>query len=210
MGGLAAARRAPRRVGVVGGTFDPPHLAHLAAGAAARAALDLDWVLFVPAGDPWRKRGRPVTPAAERLRLLRAALGPLGSWAEASAMEVERSGPSHTWETLAELERAHPGDERWVVLGADALADLPAWRRPREIVARARLALVDRPGQEGGVPAGARRAVPGLEALVDRVPMPPLRVSSSDLRRRVRAGLPTAPLLPRRVRELVDELGLYG
>ena len=201
--------RVPGRVGVMGGTFDPPHLAHLVAGAAACAALGLDRVIFVPAGDPWRKRGRPVTPPAYRLRLVEAALEPLGSWAEASALEVERPGPSYTWETLAELERENPGEERWVVLGADALADLPDWHRPREIVARARIAVVERPGLEEVGTGAVQGAVPGIEARLDRVPMPPLRVSASDLRRRVRGGLPTSPLLPQRVRRLVDELGLY-
>ena len=198
-----------RRLGVLGGTFDPPHVAHLAAGAAARAVLGLDRVLFVPAGEPWRKRGRPVSPAPLRLRLVRAALEPLGGWAEASALEVERPGPSYTVETLAELERRDPGSERWIVLGADALADLPAWRLPGEIIARARIALVGRPGLEAGVPAEVRAAVGGIEARVDPVPMPALEVSASELRERIRSGLPTSPLLPRRVRQLVDELGLY-
>lgn len=198
-----------RRLGVLGGTFDPPHLAHLAAGAAARAALRLDRVLFVPAGDPWRKRGRSVTPAALRLEMVRAAVEHLGSWAEVSTLEIERPGPSYTADTLAELERLSPGAQRWVVLGADALADLPAWRRPGEIVARARIALLERPGAEAGVPAAVRDAVAGIEARVDRVPMPALEISASELRERVRCGLPTSPLLPRRVRRLVDEMGLY-
>ena len=198
-----------RRVGVMGGTFDPPHLAHLAAGAAACSALGLDVVLFVPAGEPWRKRGRPVTPAALRLQLVRAALEPLGSWAEVSSLEVERAGPSYTAETLAELERMSPGDDRWVVMGADALTDLPAWHRPEEIIARARIALVERPGEEAGVPAAVRDAVPGIEARVDRVPLPALQIAASDLRERVRCGRPTSPLLPREVRRLVGELRLY-
>ena len=122
---------------------------------------------------------------------------------------MERAGPSYTAETLAELERMSPGDDRWVVMGADALADLPAWHRPDEIIARARIALVERAGEEADVPAAVRDAVPGIEARVDRVPLPALQISASDLRERVRCGRPTSPLLPREVLRLVGELRLY-
>lgn len=197
------------RIGVLGGTFDPPHLAHLAAGAAARAALGLDRVLFVAAGEPWRKAARVVTAAPIRLRLLRAALAPLGAWAEASGVEVERRGPSYTAETLAALQLERPGAAWWFVLGADALADLPHWYRPDSIVARARLAMVGRPSEPESLPASVRDAVPGIEEAIDRVPMPRLAISSSDLRERVRRGGFTAPLLPAGVHQLIDELGLY-
>ncbi len=202
-GGLAPLR--DERVGVLGGTFDPPHLAHLVAGAAARVTLRLDRVLFVPAGEPWRKASRPVTPGALRMRMLQAALEPLGDWAQASAVEVERAGPSYTAETLAELDRTRPGDARWFVLGADALADLPRWHRPDALVTRARLAVVGRPGERVTPPPD----VPGVAAAIDRVHMPRLAISSSDLRERVRIGVSTALLLPAAVRRLVDELGLY-
>ncbi len=197
------------RIGVLGGTFDPPHLAHLAAGAAARAALDLDRVLFVVAGEPWRKAARPVTPAPIRLRLLLAALAPLGAWAQASGVEVERRGPSYTAETLAQLGRERPGAAWWFVLGADALADLPRWHRPDAIVAQARLALVGRPGEPQALPDEVRDGVPGIEEAIDRVPLPPLAISSSDLRARARRGRSTALLLPAEVRRLIDDLGLY-
>jgi nicotinate-nucleotide adenylyltransferase len=197
------------RIGLLGGTFDPPHLAHLAAGAAARATLKLDRVLFVVAGQPWRKAARPVTPAPTRLRLLREALSPLGAWAQASSVEVERRGPSYTVETLAALERERPGVAWWFVLGADALADLPRWHRPDAIIERARLALVARPGEPEGLPSSVREAVPGIESAIDGVPMPRLAISASDLRERVRRGRSTALLLPGEVRRLIEELGLY-
>jgi nicotinate-nucleotide adenylyltransferase len=199
----------PQRIGVLGGTFDPPHLAHLAAGAAARATLRLDRVIFVTAGEPWRKAARPVTAAPLRLRLLRAALAPLGAWAEASGIEVERRGPSYTADTLAALGQERPADAWWFVLGADALADLPHWHRPDAIVRRARLAVVGRPGEPESLPPSVRDAVPGIEEAIDRVSMPRLAISSSELRERVRRGRSTAPLLPAEVRRLIDELGLY-
>ncbi len=194
------------RSGVLGGTFDPPHLAHLALAAAARHALALDRVVFVPAGQPWRKADRLVTDAALRLRMLRAALEPL-SWAEISAVEMVRGGPSYSAQTLAGL--ASEGGEWWFVLGADALAELPHWHDPRGLVAVARLALASR-GPDGlEVPPAVLRAVRGIEQRIDHVPLPPLDISSTDLRARVREGRPTDVLLPEGVRRIVDEARLY-
>ena len=201
-------RDAPR-VGVLGGTFDPPHLAHLVLAAAARAALRLDRVLLVPAGDPWRKAGREVSPPATRLRLAGAAAEAL-PWAEVSAIEIERPGPSYTVETFEALAAAEPDAAWWFLLGEDALADLPRWREPRRLIGLARLGLARRAGGGGDAGAGAAfGALPGLRERVDAVPMPPLTISASDLRGRVRRGEPTSPLLPAAVRRLADELGLY-
>ena len=199
------------RIGVLGGTFDPPHLAHLVLAAAARRTLDLDRVLLVPAGDPWRKAGSGVSPAAERLALTRAAVADALPWAEVSEIEVRREGPSYTAETLEELQAETPEAEWWFVLGWDALADLPNWRRPERILELARLALAERgDGTEGAaLPLAAAEAFPGLAARVDRVPIPRLDVSASELRRRLREGEPTAPLLPAGVRQLIAERGLY-
>ena len=199
------------RIGILGGTFDPPHLAHLVLAAAARRALDLDRVLLVPAGDPWRKAGSGVSPAADRLALTRAAVAEVLPWAEVSEVEVRRSGPSYTAETLEELQAETPAAEWWFILGWDALADLPNWRRPERILELARLALAER-GDEAAaapLPSAAVEAFPRLAERVDRVPIPRLDVSASGLRRRLRDGEPTAPLLPAGVRTLVAERGLY-
>ena len=194
------------RAGVIGGTFDPPHLGHLVLAAAARRALALDRVLFVPAGDPWRKAGQPVTAAGLRVRMLRAALESL-AWAELSTTEVERDGPSYSDETLAAFARE--GGEWWFVLGTDALADLPQWHEPARLLQDARLALAARAPGEADVSAEVRQAAPGIEKRIDAVPMPALRVSSTDLRARVREGRPTAVLLPEGARRVIDEAALY-
>ncbi len=199
------------RIGVLGGTFDPPHLAHLVLAAAARAALRLDRVLLVPAGDPWRKAGREVSPPAARLRLAEAAAGALPR-VEVSAIEIERPGPSYTVETFEALAAAEPDAAWWFLLGEDALADLPRWREPRRLIGLARLGLARRAGSGGDAAPGAEAAfaaLPGLRERVDAAPMPPLAISASDLRGRVRRGEPTSPLLPAAVRRLADELGLY-
>lgn len=199
----------PLRLGVLGGTFDPPHLAHLAIGAAAKQALELDRVLFVSAGDPWRKAGRPISPAEVRLRMLRAAVTSF-AWAEVSTIEVDRVGPSYSAETIELLAHdGEPGAQWWFIVGDDALADLPNWHEPDRLLAAARLALAWRPPGNPVIPLGVRERFPGIESRIDVVPMPALEVSSTDLRERVRTGRPTDVLLPEAVREVVDELGLY-
>jgi nicotinate-nucleotide adenylyltransferase len=196
-------------VGVLGGTFDPPHLAHLAMGAAARHALSLDRVIFVPAGDPWRKASQPVTPAHVRLRMLRAALEPLPG-AEVSTIEVERPGPSYLSDTLPLLAReAGAGSQWWFILGDDALADLPHWHEPDRIFEVARLALIWRPPGEPSIPAEVIVRFPDIKSSLDVVQMPPLAISATDIRGRIREGRSTEFLLPESVRAIVDELGLY-
>jgi len=209
---LAVGEVAPpvTRIGMMGGTFDPPHVAHLMLAEAALETLRLDRVVFVVAGDPWRKSGRAVSPAAARVAMVRAAVEPLG-WATVSTVEVEREGPSYTAETLAEL--IHPGEEWWFILGADALADLPAWHEPRRIVELARLAVAQRP-EAGGVESPLvttelAEAVPGIEGRIDLVEMPLMDVSATEIRRRVAAGESTEGLVPAAVRDEIDRLGLY-
>ena len=126
---------AQARVGVLGGTFDPPHLAHLVLAAAARRVLRLDRVVLVPAGDPWRKADRAVTQAQTRLRLVEAAAAAL-PWTEVSAIEVDRDGPTYTLDTFEELATAEPAAAWWFLLGEDALADLPHWHEPKRLVQR--------------------------------------------------------------------------
>ncbi len=198
-----------RRTGILGGTFDPPHLAHLVLATNARHDLRLDEVLFVPAGAPYRKSARHVGPATERLRMVEAAIAGL-PWASASAVEIERDGPTFATDTLEELVPG--GGDWWFLLGTDALADLPHWKEPQRIVELARLGLALRPNQMDGleIPEATLAAVPGIEARIDRIDMPLIEVSSTDLRARVRDGRPTDYLLPAPVRAVIDELGLYA
>lgn len=195
------------RIGMLGGTFDPPHNAHLALAEAARTTLDLDRIVFVPAGDPWRKRDREVTPAVARLEMVRVAVDEL-PWAEVSAIEVDRVGASYTADTLAAL--VQPDEDWWFILGADALADLPYWREPERIVSLARLAVARRPDTDGPLLSGeVRRAVPGIEGCIDFIVMPQIDISATEIRRRVGAGESTDELLPHAVREVIDREGLY-
>lgn len=196
-----------RRIGLMGGTFDPPHHAHLALAAAAHTELLLDRVVFVPAGDPWRKRDRDITPAGARLEMVLAAVAPF-AWAEVSSIEVDRSGPSYTAETLEALVSAD--EDWWFVLGADALGDMARWHEPGRIVELARIAVARRPDYDGPlVPEELSVAVPGIEQSIDVLDMPLMEISATEIRRRIRSGESTEFLLPPAVRDVITRLGLY-
>lgn len=191
-----------RRVGILGGTFDPPHIGHLATAVEVRHRMELDEVLLVVANDPWQKSGqRPVTPAADRLAMVRAAVEGLDG-VQASALEIERGGPSYTIDTLEQLDAAAPGGRWYVVVGADAAAGLPTWHRAEDLRGVARLVVVDRPGL-------ASAALPDGWT-VDHVTVPRLDVSSSDLRRRAAEGRPLDVLVPPGVITCIRDRRLYG
>lgn len=191
----------------MGGTFDPPHHAHLALAAAAHTELLLDRVIFVPAGDPWRKRDRDVSPAGARLEMVLAAVAPF-SWAEVSSVEVDRAGASFTAETLEAL--VGPDEDWWFILGADALADMGRWHEPARIVEHARLAVARRPDFDGPLVTDAlQEAVPDIEQSIDILDMPLMEISATEIRRRVRARESTEFLIPTAVLNVIERLGLY-
>ncbi len=190
----------PRRLGIFGGTFDPPHIGHLVAANEVRHALTLDLMLLVVAALPWQKEAhRVVTPAADRLGLVEAAVRDVEGL-EASSLEIDRGGPSYTAETLEEIHRCSPSDELFLVLGADAAAGIETWERPGRMAELATLVLVDRPGAWHPPPARFRWK---------RITIPALEVSSTDLRRRVAAGRPIDFLTARRVVTSIAERRLY-
>ncbi len=189
-------------LGVLGGTFDPIHVGHLVAAVNVRHALDLDLVLLVVANRPWQKEGtRPVTPAEDRLAVVRAAVGQVPG-VEASDLEVVRSGISYTADTLAALHAAEPAADLVLVIGADVAATLDTWERLDEVRARCRLAVVNRPGAPPPrVPRGWRAEV---------VEIPALEVSSTDLRARVADGRPLDYLVPEAAVREMRRRGLYA
>lgn len=191
-----------RRIGVLGGTFDPVHVGHLVAAVNARHALELDVVLLVVANSPWQKEGvRVVSPARDRLAVVHAAVGDVEG-VEASDQEIVRGGTSYTADTLRELGEAHPGAALSLVVGADVVPGLASWERIDEVRSRSRLAVVNRPG----APAPAVPA--GWEA--DVVEIPNLDVSSTDLRRRVAEGRPLDYLVPSAAMREIRARGLYA
>src|SRR3954451_9135146 len=164
------------RLGVFGGTFDPVHVAHVVVAAETRAQLGLDRVLLVVAGDPWQKGGRGGGSAGDRLALAAAAVDDIEG-VEASAIEIERGEASVTADTLEALSA--PRRELYLVLGADAVANMPTWRRLDETRQLATVVVVERAGDVHSEPPG-----PGWR--VERVSIPRLDISSTDLRERLR------------------------
>ncbi len=203
VGGLAGAATA--RWGVLGGTFDPPHRMHLAVARAAMDQLRLTRVLFIPAGDPWRKSEARVSPAADRLAMTRLAVAAEPGFA-CSDMELRRPGPTYTLDTLTALQ-AQGAPTLWFILGADALADLPNWHAPERLVELARLAVVARPGAEID-PASLDAILPGLAARVDWLALAADPLSATALRRRIAAGEPVGDAAAAVV-EYARRRGLY-
>jgi nicotinate-nucleotide adenylyltransferase len=196
------------QIGLLGGTFDPVHLAHLRLAEEAREQLGLARVLFLPAPQPWRKAGRRIAPVEHRLAMVRLAVRANPAFA-VSTVELEQRGPTYTAETLAALHAELGEVTLHFILGVDALRDLPNWHRPERIVALARLAVALRPGRRPPDLAALERRVPGLAAAVERLETTPLGISSTALRRRLAAGCSVRYLMPEPVREYIEEHGLY-
>jgi len=195
------------RRGILGGTFDPPHIAHLVMADQARSQLNLACVFLVPAGQPPHKLGRPVTPIEHRLAMTQLAIAGDPSLV-LSRVDVDRPGPHYTADTLALLHMAHPGDELYLLIGSDSLRDLTAWRDPARVVAQARLAVMRRPDVEPDIRT-LESALPGISVRMDWVDAPWLDISSSDIHRRVRAGLSIRHLVPAAVEQYIVKHGLY-
>jgi len=196
-----------RRVGVVGGTFDPPHIGHLIVASEARWQLGLDEVRLVPAREPPHKPDRLPAPPEARLRWLERAIDGREGLVVSRA-EIDRPGPSYTADTLERMAADEPGALLWFVLGSDQLEGFAGWRDPDRILRLARLAVVPRAGADPeAVRALADRVAPGR---ADRLDVPAVAISSTMIRARIAAGRPIAFLVPRGVEEALAEEGLVA
>jgi nicotinate-nucleotide adenylyltransferase len=199
-------------LGVLGGTFDPIHIAHLAVAEEAREALGLERVLFIPAGIPPHKRTRAITPGEDRLAMLELAIADNPAFA-ASRIELDRDGPSYTVDTLEALrdERLAAGDPPDLVLivSAEAFADFAGWREPLRILELAVVAVAPRDGFADATPEAVSRDFPGLEDRVVLLDGPRLRLSASDLRARAAAGRSLRYLVPDAVAAHIEDHALY-
>ncbi len=191
----------PKRIGVLGGTFDPIHNTHLDMARAAMESARLDRVLFVLSARPPHKRDDTVASPEQRLDMLEAALEDEANFA-ACELELHREGPSYMRETLRDLEEAYPGAEFFLILGLDSLLDFPNWKGPEDILERARLLVAPREGDGRFVP-------PSLEGKYDFVPFEESDVSSTDIRGRVSRAEPIDALVPGGVVRLIREQGIY-
>jgi len=193
-------RSATRRVGLLGGTFDPPHIGHLVAGQQTLEQLELDEVWFVVANQPWQKEGsRLITPAEERMRWTEASVEDVPGMV-ASDVEIRLGGPTYTIDTLAALDAEHPDTEWFVILGADAAAGLDTWHRADELRDVLQVVVVSRPGSHLDPPPGWH---------ITAVQMPALDISSTELRMMVSQGRSIRFLVRDGVAQMVESAGAY-
>jgi nicotinate-nucleotide adenylyltransferase len=203
-----AARTANTRIGVFGGSFDPVHVGHLIVADVLRHALELERVIFLPAGRPPHKPTQTLASDADRLAMLRLALGSETGF-EISTVDLDRPGFSYTAESLRVLREQLPTDcELYFLIGQDSLRDFPTWHAPDEIARQARLGVALRPGVDATV-ADVNRAVPETIGRVELVRVPLIDVASSALRASIRAGGPFRFQVPPAVADYVAERGLY-
>jgi nicotinate-nucleotide adenylyltransferase len=206
----------PGRLGVLGGTFDPVHLGHLAIAEEAREALGLERVLFVPAGRPWQKSDRAVGAAADRIAMVELAIAGNPAF-DCSRLEVERPGPTYSADTLAALAAAERASGRepdlWFILSTEALRGLPTWHEPDRILGLCRLAVAPRAGfGPADDPIDGRwlsRHLPGREDRIHLLDGPRLDISSSDIRARVATGRSIRYLVPDAVAAYIGDHALY-
>ncbi|MCZ2523178.1 nicotinate-nucleotide adenylyltransferase [Streptomyces sp. NPDC059506] len=190
-----------RRLGVMGGTFDPIHHGHLVAASEVASLFDLDEVIFVPTGQPWQKSHKTVSPAEDRylMTVIATASNPQFS---VSRTDIDRGGKTYTVDTLRDLRTEHPDAELFFITGADALSQILSWRNAREMFGLAHFIGVNRPGhelQDPGFPEGG----------VSLVEVPALAISSTDCRQRVAKGQPVWYLVPDGVVRYINKRKLY-
>ncbi len=198
----AASGERPRRLGVFGGTFDPPHIGHLAVARQLVETDDLDEIVWMPVRIPPHKTHRRIAPAGLRLEMVRAATGGVEGQV-VSDLELGREGPSYTVDTLRALRSEYPDVDPVLILGADQFAEFSTWREPEEVARLARLWVLAREGDDpSDIDPGVN--VEWTPAHVSRVD-----VSSSEIRRRIREGESFRHLVPEGVAEVIEREGLY-
>jgi nicotinate-nucleotide adenylyltransferase len=195
------------RIGVFGGTFDPVHLGHLILAEQCREQGGLDQVWFVPAARPPHKVERELTAFAQRVEMLNLAIAGQPAF-RVEELENDRPGPGYTAVTLEELHRQHPEHEWFLVIGGDALRDLPGWYQPERIVALAHLLVMPRPGVDMP-PVEEVRARLGAPVRVKLVDVPLIEISSTAVRLRLREGRSVRYLVPRAIEAYIRDKHLY-
>jgi nicotinate-nucleotide adenylyltransferase len=194
-------------IGVLGGTFDPIHIGHLVIAEEARIKLGFREVLFVPAGQPWFKLDRNITPAVHRVEMVRRAIADNHHF-KLCTLEVERPGPSYTVDTMTML-RKQLGSEAslFFILGRDTLAELPLWKEPKKVVQLCRLVVPPRLGSKDL--KHLETAIPGLLDKVIQLDMPVIGISSAEIRQRIAQGLTIRYLVPAEVEKYIAEQKVY-
>lgn len=195
------------RLGVLGGTFDPPHLGHLWLAETAREQLALDQVLFLPVGQPPHKGERPITAVSHRLRMTELATAADPGFV-VSRIDCDRPPPHTTITLLPLLKARQPDAELWLIIGGDSLRDLPSWVQPQQLIKQCRLAVLPRPGAVIAWEA-LETAVPGAAAVVDMLAGPTVDISSTAIRHWASTGHSLNYLVDTAVRAYIAEASLY-
>jgi nicotinate-nucleotide adenylyltransferase len=193
-------------LGILGGTFDPPHSAHLALAEESLRQLPIRRVLWVLTPDPPHKDDN-ITPYPVRREMLRAAIAGHPLW-ELSEVEAERRGPHYMVDTLRVLHARLPEAEFTLLLGGDSLRDILRWHKPRQLIRQCTLAVLRRPGVRPNL-VRLERFVPGITRRTVFIEAPPMDISSTDIRRRIRAGQDITGRVPDGVEEIIGRNGLY-
>jgi len=197
------------RIGVLGGTFDPIHIGHLTVAEEVKTRLDLAEVLFVPAGQPWLKTNSPISSAEHRIGMVRLAIAGR-PYFKLSMVEIERTGPSYTVDTMAELQaQLGAGEELFFIMGWDSLAQLPQWREPSRLVTMCHLVAVPRPGYQLPDLEYLEALIPGLSQSLVLLDKPEIDVDATDIRNRVTHGLSISQLVPDSVISYIEQHRLY-
>jgi len=197
------------RLGIFGGTFDPPHLGHLILAAEALDQLNLEQVLWVLTPEPPHKQGQNRQPMEDRLEMLHIAISEYPQFL-LSRVDIERPPPHYAVDTVRLLARQHPQAELVYLIGGDSLHDLPEWHKPVELVqAASYLGVMRRPNDDADLPTLEQR-IPGLSRKILRIDAPLLEISSSEIRQRIAAGRPFRHYIPVGVYFLIRERRLYG
>jgi len=198
-----------QRIGILGGTFDPPHVGHLWLATLAADAIGLDRVLFMPAAQPPHKGGRLVTSAADRLLMTRLAVAGDDAF-DLTIIEMERPGPSYTIDSVVELQRTYGTDASlYLLMAADSLAQIDTWRQPDELLDRIEWVVGPRPGAPAPERSTLEARFGEKAGRIHLLGGPSLDLSSTQIRRRVAAGQAIRYLVPRGVEELIVDRGLY-
>ncbi|HEX9712639.1 MAG TPA: nicotinate-nucleotide adenylyltransferase [Actinomycetota bacterium] len=195
-----------RRLGVMGGTFNPIHTGHMVAADEARQAFELDEVVFVPAGHPWQKADVDVAPAEDRYLMTVIATSPHPAFT-VSRIELDREGQTYTIDTLRALREQRPDPELFFITGADAVLQILSWKDPAAILREARFIAATRPGYD--LERLEKELPEGLEDRVAVMEIPALAISSTDVRRRVQEGRPIRYLVPEGVAAYIEKRRLY-
>ena len=203
------AGRLPERIGILGGTFDPPHVGHLWLATLAIDAMRLDRVLFMPAAQPPHKRPKGMTRATDRLLMTRLATAGDEAF-QLTLIEMERPGPSYTIDSVDELERTYGADvQLYLLMAADSLNTIDTWREPDALLERIEWAVGPRPNSPLPDRSALEKRFGERASRIHLLEGPSLDVSSSEIRRRVAAGHAIRYLVPRGVEELIAQRGLY-